>query len=104
MGSTGTLLGNAVLGIRGDAPATPAQYFAFVDRSADSRSDAAAGAVRPPELPRLDENGTNAGMEAERERERRRAAVRRHQGRETFTSGLGASGLAYTSTKTLSGE
>lgn len=45
----------------------------------------------------------NALMEAERERERQEAARRRLQAQEIFTSGLGASGLAGTSKKTLLG-
>jgi len=45
----------------------------------------------------------NPQMEAERERERQTAALRKQQAPEIFTSGLGASGLADTAKKSLLG-
>jgi hypothetical protein len=104
MGATGTLLGNAVLGLRDNAPQPPVQRFTFADRTAGYVSATAAGTIRPPSVPSLDDNGTNPLMESERRKERQEAARRRQQGRELFTSGLGASGLAETAKKTLLGD
>lgn len=83
----------------------PSYSYAF-----DAHSNMAVEKPATPESPEPVETkdggaGTtgNAGMEAEREKERQQALLRRNQAQDIFTSGLGAGGLAQTAKKTLLG-
>ena len=100
--AAGLLLGGGLLSIGASSMASKKQSYA-----ASFGSTAVAAAPEAPTAPNptaTDGSATeNALMEAEREKERQAALLRRQQAPEVFTSGLGAGGLAQTARKTLLG-
>ncbi|MCC8180610.1 MAG: hypothetical protein LIP23_06855 [Planctomycetes bacterium] len=98
----GSIIGGALLGLG-------ASSLMKKQGAAKLGSQTATPAAAPaPETPQIaPEPGTtdsgNELMEAERERERQAALIRKAQAQETFTSGLGAAGQAATVKKSLLG-
>lgn len=104
MGVMGSTLGGALLGIGMAGMSKKPSY----SMASDVHSSMTPSKPETPEAPTPVETGPgdstqNAGMEAEREKEKQQAAWRQQQAQEVFTSGLGATGLAETSKKSLLG-
>ena len=105
MGAVGAIIGGTVLGL-GAAAMSKKPSFSM---PTTVQSAMAPSMPETPQTPTQSavqsETGTteNALMEAERERARQQALLRQQQAQEVFTSGLGASGMAETSKKTLLG-
>lgn len=103
MGMAGAILGGTLLGFGASSMKKTSQSYSY---AGDVHASMAAARPETPEAPAAPgaENGqSNALMEAEREKERQRAAMRRRQAEEVFTGGLGAAGIADTAKKTLLG-
>lgn len=99
MGAMGGILGSAILGA-GMASMSAKPSLSY---GTDVSSEMEAEKPEAPIATDPDSDEKNALMEEEREKERKKAAWRKEQGKEVFTSGLGASGLAETNHKTLLG-
>ncbi len=97
----GALLGLGAAMMQRKQPEIPSAAGVH-DAMAAARPDVPEAPAAPADA--ADPSATdNPLMEAERERERREAALRRLRAQEVFTSGLGAAGLAGTAKKTLLG-
>ncbi len=106
MGMAGAVLGGSLLGLGLSGLGKQPSF----NLASDVHSTMTPNKPEVPEAPTTDaaggDDGTardNALMEAERNRERQQAALRKRQAQEVFTSGLGAAGVADTSKKTLLG-
>ena len=107
MGVAGAVIGGALLGM---GAASMSQKKANYSYASDVHSTMTPSKPTTPEPPSSIETnpdetsaGSNALMEAEREKERQQAALRKQNAREVFTSGLGAAGMADTAKKSLLG-
>ncbi|MDR1745489.1 MAG: hypothetical protein LBS30_07035 [Planctomycetota bacterium] len=108
MGAVGAVLGGSLLGLGlSGLGSKEAPSYSF---ASDVHSTMTPSKPATPEMPPLaaetspvDAAKDNALMEAERDRERQQATLRRRLAREVFTSGLGAGGVANTSRKSLLG-
>lgn len=107
MGAIGSVLGSALMGVGMSAMGSGK---ASVSLGTDVNSAMKQSLPSVPEAPTATEVNpsdpsaqSNEQMEAEREKERQKAAWRREQARDVHTSGLGAGGLAETSRKSLLG-
>ena len=105
MGATGAVLGGTLLGL-GVAGMSKKQSYSMASEvhstmvpSLPETPEAPASVAEKPEA----DGQENALMEEAREKERQAALLRQQQAQEVFTSGLGASGMAETSRKTLLG-
>lgn len=99
MGAVVSVLGSAALGVGMSAMSNKQSYSYAADVSSEMTAS-------QPETPTAEATGNatdNALMEAERAKEKQRAAWRREQAKEIHTSGLGVEGLAQTNRKTLLG-
>lgn len=103
MGTMGTLVGGALLGIGAGAMTKTPSY----KTATEVHSSMTASVPDVPETPTAVDGASggtnNALMEEAREKELLQAALRRQQAQEVFTSGLGASGMASTDKKSLLG-
>ena len=105
MGTAGLVLGATALGV-GAAALGKKKNMSYASEVHSTMTPNKPETPEAPSTPTETTTGAstdNSLMEAERERERQRAALRQQQAQEIFTSGLGASGLAETSKKTLLG-
>lgn len=105
MGAIGSVLGGALMGVGMSAGAAKPSfsYGADVNAGMEPTKPAVPEAPATEVNPRDETAQQNALMEAEREKERQKAAYRREQSKEVFTAGLGATGMAETARKTLLG-
>lgn len=104
MGAVGAVLGGSLLGLGLSGLGKSPSY----SLASDVHSTMVPSKPEAPEAPAQATPGAetakdNALMEAERNKERQQAALRKQQAQEVFTSGLGASGMAATSMKSLLG-
>lgn len=105
MGATGAILGGTLLGLgmagmsKSSSYSTASEVHSTMVPSMPETPEAPVSVTETPEA----DGQQNALMEAAREKERQAALLRQQQAQEVFTSGLGASGLADTSKKTLLG-
>lgn len=105
MGVVGSVLGGSLLGVGMSASGSGKSSFNY---GTDVQTSMQSGKPAAPETPtesNLNDSSAQANMlmEEERDKERQKAAWRREQAREVFTSGLGATGLAETNRKSLLG-
>lgn len=102
MGMAGAILGGAILGM-GASSMKQTRSYSYASDVHSSMAGTRPAVPEAPETAAADGGQSNALMEAEREKERRQAAMRQRQAQEVFTGGLGAAGMADTAKKTLLG-
>lgn len=100
MGAIGSVLGGTLFGVGMSAMNSSKPSYTY---GTDAHANMATEVPEVPTATDSDYKETNTLMEAGREKEKQKAAWRREQAKEVFTSGLGASGLAETNHKSLLG-
>lgn len=105
MGTAGAIIGGTLLGLGAAGMSKQPSYGGAMQ----VHSTMTPSLPQTPEPPAASVNASdtmdrqNSLMEAERERERQQAALRKQRAQEIYTTGLGAAGTAETAKKTLLG-